>query len=72
MFTWWTPLLFFLADGNIYDAYVIYPQSHTSEANFVEYFVHQVMPDILENKYGYKLCIYGRDIYPGEGKFQIR
>ncbi|XP_009872906.1 PREDICTED: interleukin-1 receptor-like 1, partial [Apaloderma vittatum] len=53
-------------DGKIYDAYVIYPKNHTSEANFVEYFVYQIMPDILESKCGYKLCIYGRDIYPGE------
>ncbi|XP_040440615.1 interleukin-1 receptor-like 1 isoform X1 [Falco naumanni] len=53
-------------DGKIYDAYVIYPKSHANEANFVEYFVYQIMPDILENKCGYKLCIYGRDIYPGE------
>ncbi|KFW68639.1 Interleukin-1 receptor-like 1, partial [Pygoscelis adeliae] len=53
-------------DGKIYDAYVIYPRSHANEANFVEYFVYQIMPDILENKCGYKLCIYGRDIYPGE------
>ncbi|XP_009470866.1 PREDICTED: interleukin-1 receptor-like 1 isoform X2 [Nipponia nippon] len=52
--------------GKIYDAYVIYPRNHTNEANFVEYFVYQIMPDILENKCGYKLCIYGRDIYPGE------
>ncbi|OXB72200.1 UNVERIFIED_CONTAM: hypothetical protein H355_003414 [Colinus virginianus] len=55
-------------DGKIYDAYVIYPRSHTSEANFVEYFVYQIMPDILENKCGYTLCIYGRDTYPGEDK----
>lgn len=61
-------LLFCLTDGKIYDAYVIYPKNHTNEANFVEYFVYQIMPDILENKCGYKLCIYGRDIYPGEGK----
>ncbi|NXC15079.1 ILRL1 protein, partial [Corythaeola cristata] len=53
-------------DGKIYDAYVIYPRNHNNEANFVEYFVYQIMPDILENKCGYKLCIYGRDIYPGE------
>ncbi|KAM6292749.1 interleukin-1 receptor-like 1 [Porphyrio hochstetteri] len=53
-------------DGKIYDAYVIYPRNHSNEANFVEYFVYQIMPDILENKCGYKLCIYGRDIYPGE------
>ncbi|XP_005013476.1 interleukin-1 receptor-like 1 isoform X1 [Anas platyrhynchos] len=55
-------------DGKIYDAYVIYPRSYGNEANFVEYFVHQIMPDILENKCGYKLCIYGRDTYPGEDK----
>ncbi|NWI16489.1 ILRL1 protein, partial [Crypturellus soui] len=54
-------------DGKIYDAYVIYPKSHTSEANFVEYFVYQILPDVLENECGYKLCIYGRDICPGEG-----
>ncbi|XP_053912335.1 interleukin-1 receptor-like 1 isoform X2 [Cuculus canorus] len=53
-------------DGKIYDAYVIYPKTHTNEDGFVEHFVYQVMPDILENKCGYKLCIYGRDIYPGE------
>ncbi|XP_066427685.1 interleukin-1 receptor-like 1 isoform X2 [Molothrus aeneus] len=52
--------------GKIYDAYVIYPKNHTSEANFVEYFVYQIMPDILEKKCGYTLCIYGRDICPGE------
>ncbi|XP_010159629.1 PREDICTED: interleukin-1 receptor-like 1, partial [Eurypyga helias] len=53
-------------DGKTYDAYIIYPRSHTNEANFVEHFVYQIMPDILENKCGYKLCIYGRDVYPGE------
>ncbi|XP_067994235.1 interleukin-1 receptor-like 1 [Melanerpes formicivorus] len=53
-------------DGKIYDAYVVYPKSHTNEANFVEHFVYQIMPDILENKCGYKLCIDGRDMYPGE------
>ncbi|NP_001019762.1 interleukin-1 receptor-like 1 isoform LV precursor [Gallus gallus] len=54
--------------GKIYDAYVIYPRSHSTEATFVEYFVYQIMPDILENKCGYTLCIYGRDTYPGEDK----
>uniref|UniRef100_A0A8C8SIV2 Interleukin 1 receptor like 1 n=1 Tax=Pelusios castaneus TaxID=367368 RepID=A0A8C8SIV2_9SAUR len=52
--------------GKIYDAYVIYPKNRTNEANFVEYFVHQILPEVLENKHGYKLCIYGRDILPGE------
>ncbi|XP_062983740.1 interleukin-1 receptor-like 1 [Elgaria multicarinata webbii] len=56
-------------DGKIYDAYVIYPTNYIngiSENNFVGSFVHQVLPDVLENKCGYKLCIYGRDVLPGE------
>uniref|UniRef100_A0A7M4F6Y7 Interleukin 1 receptor like 1 n=1 Tax=Crocodylus porosus TaxID=8502 RepID=A0A7M4F6Y7_CROPO len=53
-------------DGKMYDAYVIYPTDATSKANFVDDFVHQILPDVLENKCGYKLCIYGREIFPGE------
>ncbi|ELV11567.1 Interleukin-1 receptor-like 1 [Tupaia chinensis] len=56
-------------DGKIYDAYVIYPRSgkHSPEGtSSVEYFVHQILPDVLENKCGYNLCIYGRDLLPGE------
>ncbi|XP_077815060.1 interleukin-1 receptor-like 1 isoform X2 [Macaca mulatta] len=56
-------------DGKLYDAYVIYPRNYTSStdgASRVEYFVHQILPDVLENKCGYTLCIYGRDTLPGE------
>ncbi|XP_062935039.1 interleukin-1 receptor-like 1 isoform X1 [Cynocephalus volans] len=56
-------------DGKIYDAYVIYPwkDKHSPEgASPAEYFVHQILPDVLENKCGYSLCIYGRDLLPGE------
>uniref|UniRef100_A0A8C6RS41 Interleukin-1 receptor-like 1 n=1 Tax=Nannospalax galili TaxID=1026970 RepID=A0A8C6RS41_NANGA len=56
-------------DGKLYDAYVIYPrnfQSRSEGASSMEYFVHQILPDVLENKCGYKLCIYGRDLLPGE------
>ncbi|XP_014647180.1 PREDICTED: interleukin-1 receptor-like 1 isoform X1 [Ceratotherium simum simum] len=56
-------------DGKIYDAYVIYPRNHKDSpegTSSVEYFVHQILPDVLENKCGYKLCIYGRDLLPGE------
>ncbi|XP_036916707.1 interleukin-1 receptor-like 1 [Sturnira hondurensis] len=56
-------------DGKIYDAYVIYPRNHkdSSEAtSSVDYFVHQILPDVLENKCGYNLCIHGRDLLPGE------
>ncbi|KAM4866925.1 interleukin-1 receptor-like 1 isoform 1-T2 [Thomomys bottae] len=56
-------------DGKLYDAYVIYPRNYKSNsegASSVEYFVHQILPDVLENKCGYSLCIYGRDLLPGE------
>lgn len=58
------------SDGKIYDAYVIYPRNHKGSpevTSSVEYFVHQILADVLENKCGYKLCIYGRDLLPGEG-----
>ncbi|TEA11133.1 hypothetical protein DBR06_SOUSAS7210048 [Sousa chinensis] len=56
-------------DGKIYDAYVIYPRNCKNSpegASSVEYFVHQILPDVLENKCGYDLYIYGRDMLPGE------
>nr|XP_025724848.1 interleukin-1 receptor-like 1 isoform X1 [Callorhinus ursinus] len=56
-------------DGKIYDAYVIYPRNYKNNperANAVGHFVHQILPDVLENKCGYNLCIYGRDLLPGE------
>ena len=63
--------LFSSSDGKIYDAYVIYPRNCKNSpkgASSVEYFVHQILPDVLENKCGYDLYIYGRDLLPGEGK----
>ncbi|XP_069349955.1 interleukin-1 receptor-like 1 [Eulemur rufifrons] len=56
-------------DGKIYDAYVIYPRNYKPSpegTSPVEYFAHQILPDVLENKCGYNLCIYGRDVLPGE------
>ncbi|XP_060625717.2 interleukin-1 receptor-like 1 [Anolis sagrei] len=56
-------------DGKIYDAYVINPTNlvnSTFENNFLGSFVHQILPEVLEKKCGYKLCIYGRDVLPGE------
>lgn len=56
-------------DGKLYDAYVIYPRvfkGSSAETTSVEYFVHHTLPEVLEKKSGYKLCIYGRDLLPGQ------
>nr|XP_048286176.1 interleukin-1 receptor-like 1 [Myodes glareolus]XP_048286178.1 interleukin-1 receptor-like 1 [Myodes glareolus] len=56
-------------DGKLYDAYVIYPrvfEGSSAGTTSVEYFVHRTLPDVLEKKCGYKLCIYGRDLLPGQ------
>ncbi|ERE92740.1 interleukin-1 receptor-like 1 isoform X1 [Cricetulus griseus] len=56
-------------DGKLYDAYVIYPRvfrGNSAGTSSLEYFVHHTLPDVLENKCGYKLCIYGRDLLPGQ------
>ncbi|XP_028631224.1 interleukin-1 receptor-like 1 isoform X1 [Grammomys surdaster] len=56
-------------DGKLYDAYIIYPRVFRGSAakiSSVEYFVHHTLPNVLENKCGYKLCIYGRDLLPGQ------
>ncbi|XP_077783735.1 interleukin-1 receptor-like 1 isoform X3 [Podarcis muralis] len=53
-------------DGKVHDAYVIYPTNDTYENNFMGSFVHQILPEVLEKQCGYRLCIYGRDVLPGE------
>ncbi|XP_074048316.1 interleukin-1 receptor-like 1 isoform X2 [Macrotis lagotis] len=56
-------------NGKIYDAYIIYPRNHksrTERVNCMEYFVHQILPEVLEKKCGYSLCICERDLLPGE------
>ncbi|XP_077199680.1 interleukin-1 receptor-like 1 isoform X3 [Paroedura picta] len=53
-------------DGKIYDAYIICSTVDTYKNKFIDCFVHQILPEVLEKQCGYTLCIYGRDVLPGE------
>ncbi|CAN8196500.1 unnamed protein product [Coccothraustes coccothraustes] len=56
-------------DGKEFDAFVSYAKQNSSESDSAlideEKFALELLPDMLENKYGYKLCILERDILPG-------
>uniref|UniRef100_A0A8B9PKE0 Interleukin 18 receptor accessory protein n=1 Tax=Apteryx owenii TaxID=8824 RepID=A0A8B9PKE0_APTOW len=56
-------------DGKEFDAFVSYAKLDSSESESAliseEEFALEFLPDILENKYGYKLCLLERDILPG-------
>ncbi|XP_053872514.1 interleukin-18 receptor accessory protein isoform X2 [Malaclemys terrapin pileata] len=56
-------------DSKEFDAFVSYAKqdSFESDSTFLneEQFALEVLPEMLENKYGYKLCLLERDILPG-------
>ncbi|XP_044285159.1 interleukin-18 receptor accessory protein [Varanus komodoensis] len=58
-----------LNDCKEFDAFVSYAKPETPEANQELYneeqFAIEFLPQVLENEYGYKLCLSERDILPG-------
>ncbi|XP_053445729.1 interleukin-18 receptor 1 isoform X2 [Nycticebus coucang] len=54
-----------LTDGKTYDAFVSYLKECRPE-NGEEYtFAVEILPRVLEKHFGYKLCIFERDVMPG-------
>ncbi|XP_072897975.1 interleukin-18 receptor 1-like [Hemitrygon akajei] len=55
-----------LQDSKEYDAYVLLLKSkETVICAEVEAFALKLLPSILEQKFGYRLCIFERDVLPG-------
>lgn len=58
----------FFPDGKLYDAYVLYPKpQRKSQRHNVDTLVLKILPKVLETQCGYKLFIFGRDEFPGQG-----
>ncbi|XP_005751986.1 interleukin-1 receptor type 1 [Pundamilia nyererei] len=53
-------------DGKLYDAYVSFVHSNAMSSDEGARFAMQILPEKLEEQYGYSLFIRGRDDCPGE------
>lgn len=56
--------MFFFLDGKEYDIYVSYARNAEEEE-----FVLLTLRGVLENEFGYKLCIFDRDSLPGGSRY---
>ncbi|KFZ61562.1 Interleukin-18 receptor 1, partial [Podiceps cristatus] len=52
-------------DGKEYDAFVSYLKDCVSPTEEEREFALKILPMVLEEKFGYKLCIFERDVSPG-------
>lgn len=59
----------FFPDGKEYDAFVSYLKDCVSPTEEEREFALEILPMILEENFGYKLCIFERDVSPGRGKY---
>ncbi|KAK3568777.1 hypothetical protein QTP86_017428 [Hemibagrus guttatus] len=60
-----SPCLKELNDGKLYDAYVSYLHGDDHTVSSATTFTLCVLPEVLEDRFGYKLFISDRDTYPG-------
>lgn len=54
-----------LTDGKTYDAFVSYLKECRPENGEEHTFAVEILPRVLEKHFGYKLCIFERDVMPG-------
>nr|XP_008250938.1 interleukin-18 receptor 1 isoform X1 [Oryctolagus cuniculus] len=54
-----------LTDGKTYDAFVSYLKECRPEDGEEYTFAVEILPRVLEKHFGYKLCIFERDVMPG-------
>ncbi|XP_004402466.1 PREDICTED: interleukin-18 receptor 1 [Odobenus rosmarus divergens] len=54
-----------LTDGKTYDAFVSYLKECGPENGEEHTFAVEILPGVLEKHFGYKLCIFERDVVPG-------
>uniref|UniRef100_A0A3Q4MP97 Interleukin-1 receptor type 1-like n=1 Tax=Neolamprologus brichardi TaxID=32507 RepID=A0A3Q4MP97_NEOBR len=59
-------LILSVPDGKLYDAYVSFIHSNAMSSDEGARFAMQILPEKLEEQYGYSLFIRGRDDCPGE------
>ncbi|NXJ09285.1 IL18R protein, partial [Odontophorus gujanensis] len=52
-------------DGKEYDAFVSYLKDSVSTSKEEREFALRILPMVLEESFGYKLCIFERDVSPG-------
>lgn len=55
-----------LTDGKTYDAFVSYLKDCQPENGEAHTFAVEILPKVLEKHFGYKLCIFERDVVPGK------
>ncbi|XP_038673868.1 interleukin-1 receptor type 1-like [Scyliorhinus canicula] len=58
-------------DGMTFDAYVIYPRTGSLGNYNTSNFALHILPKTLEETYGYKLYIPGRDECPGQAEVEV-
>ena len=56
---------FVYTDGKVYDAYMMCYKSDTDSGMGEE--DRRWLEKVLEEQFGYKLCLHDRDVLPGEG-----